>query len=64
MNVCGIDMKTLWELKDETSKSMKLYIETGEKSYLKRAISIMKEREERLKPRNFEKWKEDKQLEN
>ena len=64
MKVCGIDMKTLWELRLETSKHMKLYVETGESSHLKRAISIMKEREERLKPRNFEKWKEDKQLEN
>ena len=54
-------MKTLWELKLETSKHMKLYVETGNESHLKRAISIMKEREERLKPRIFEKWKEDKQ---
>lgn len=57
-------MKTMWELRSETSKHMKLYVETGESSHLKRAIDSMKEREERLKPRIFEKWKEDKQLEN
>ena len=43
---------------------MKLYVETNNESHLKHAIDSMKEREERLKPRNFEKWKEDKQLEN
>ena len=57
-------MKTLWELRSETSKHMKLYVETNNESHLKHAIDSMKEREERLKPRNFEKWKEDKQLEN